>query len=129
MVTPRADKKCEDWKTRYRGVLFFANSISLVQQTFGQGCSARFGDFKIGGQVIRNVQNTDDHVLLANEATAIPDVINRLIKHSKMLGMARNVKETMVMRISRQPSRVRTMTNKNNLIYIPQHTLSMNSKY
>ena len=37
------------------------------------------------------MQCADDHVLLAKEVTAIQDVINRLIKRSKMLGMGRNV--------------------------------------
>jgi len=92
------------------GSCFFTNSITLVQQTFGQGCSGRFGDFRIGGQVIRTVQNADDHVLLAKEATEIQDVINRLIERNNMFGMGRNVKVIKVVIISRQPSRVQIMT-------------------
>ena len=52
--------------------------------------------------------------------------VNRLIKHSKMFGMGRNVKETMVLRISRQPSRVQIMTERNNLIYSPQYSCLAN---
>lgn len=76
---------------------------------------------------------TDDHALLAREAKEIQDIINRLIKYSEMLGLARNVKETKVMRISRQSSRVSIIMDKNNLIYSPQYSslklLSMNTKY
>jgi len=58
------------------------------------------------------VQNANDHVLLANEATEIQDVVNRLFKCSKIFGMRWNVKVIKVMRISRQPSRVQIMTEK-----------------
>jgi hypothetical protein len=79
------------------------------------------------------VKYTDDHALLAREAKEIQDIINRLIKYSEMLGLARNVKETKVMRISRQSSRVSIIMDKNNLIYSPQYSslklLSMNTKY
>ena len=61
------------------GSCFFAESIPRVQHTFGQGYSVRFRDFKLGGQVIRDVQCADGFVLLAKEATAIQDVINPLV--------------------------------------------------
>jgi hypothetical protein len=31
MITPRGDKKCEDWKRRYMKMLFVINSVQLIQ--------------------------------------------------------------------------------------------------
>jgi hypothetical protein len=39
-----------------------------------------FGDFKIGGQVIRTVKYADDLVLLAKEETVLQVMIDRLIE-------------------------------------------------
>jgi hypothetical protein len=37
-----------------------------------------FGDFKIGGQLIRTVKYADDLVLLAKEVTVLQGIIDRL---------------------------------------------------
>jgi hypothetical protein len=65
-------------------------------------------------------------MLLDKEVTAIQDVTNRLIERSKMFGMGSNFKKTKVKRISRQPSRVQIVTDKNNLIYSPQYSCLAN---
>jgi hypothetical protein len=57
-----------------------------------------FGNFKIGGQVIRTVKYADDLMLLARE-----EKVNRLIEIGRRYGMEMNVENTKVMRISRQP--------------------------
>jgi hypothetical protein len=62
-----------------------------------------FGDFKIGGKVIRTVKYADDLVLLAKEETVLLGMNDRLIEIGRRYGMEMNVDETKVMRISRQP--------------------------
>jgi hypothetical protein len=61
-----------------------------------------FGDFKIGGQVIRTVKYADDLVLLAKEETVLQGTIDRIIEIGRRYGMETNVEKTKVMRISRQ---------------------------
>jgi hypothetical protein len=39
-----------------------------------------FGDFKIGGQLIRTVKYTDELMLLAKEETVLQGMIDRLIE-------------------------------------------------
>jgi hypothetical protein len=39
-----------------------------------------FGDFKIGGQIIRTVKYADDLVLLAREETVLQGIVDRLIE-------------------------------------------------
>jgi hypothetical protein len=46
-----------------------------------------FGDFKIGGQVIRNVKYADDLVLLAKEEMVLQGMIDRLIEIGRRYGM------------------------------------------
>jgi predicted nucleotidyltransferase len=63
-----------------------------------------FGDFKIGGQVIRSVKYTYYLVLLAKEETVLQGMIDRLTEIGRCYGMEMNVEKTKVRRISRQPS-------------------------
>jgi hypothetical protein len=65
-----------------------------------------FGDFKIGGQVIRTVKYADDLVLLAREEKVLQGMVDRLIEIVKCNGMEMNVENTKVMRISKQSSSV-----------------------
>jgi hypothetical protein len=68
-----------------------------------------FGDFKIGGQVIRTVKYADHLVLLAREEKVLQGMADRLIKIGRRYGMEMNMEKTKVMRISRQPSPMEIM--------------------
>jgi hypothetical protein len=85
-------------------VLFNLYSEYLTKEVLG-----RFGDFKIGGQVIRTVKYADDLVLLAKEETVLQGVIDRIIEIGIRYGMEMNVEKTKVMRISRQPPPMKIM--------------------
>jgi hypothetical protein len=50
-----------------------------------------FGDFKIGGQVIRTVKYAVDLVLLAREETVLQGMVDRLIEIGRRYGMEMNV--------------------------------------
>ena len=50
-----------------------------------------FGDFKVGGQVIRILKYANDLLLLAKEETVLQGVIGRLIDLGRWCGMAMNV--------------------------------------
>jgi hypothetical protein len=63
-----------------------------------------FGDFKIGGQVIRTVKYADDLVLLVREENVLQGMVDRLIEIGRCYGMEMNVEKSKVMRISRQPA-------------------------
>jgi hypothetical protein len=58
-----------------------------------------FGDFTIGGQVIRTVKYADDLVLLAKEETVLQGMVDRLIETGISYGMEMNVEKTKVMKI------------------------------
>jgi hypothetical protein len=75
----------------------------------------RFGDFKIGGQIIHTVRYADDLVLLAKEEKVLHDMINKLIEIGRCYGMEMNAEKTKLMRISRQPSRVKIMIDQKQL--------------
>jgi hypothetical protein len=62
-----------------------------------------FGDFKIGGQVIRTVKYADDLVVLGKKETVLQGMIYRLIEIGRRYGMENKYGKTKVMRISRQP--------------------------
>jgi hypothetical protein len=74
-----------------------------------------FGDFKIGGQVIRTVKYADDLVLLAREEKVLQGVVDRLIEIGRLYGMEMNMGKTKVMKISRQPSPMKIMIDQKQL--------------
>jgi hypothetical protein len=74
-----------------------------------------FGDFKIGGQVIRSVKYVDDLVLLARKEKVLQGMIDRLIEIERRYGMEINVEKTKVMRITRQPSPMKIMIDQKQL--------------
>ena len=74
-----------------------------------------FGDFKIGGLVIRTVKYADELVLLAKEETVLQGMINRLIEIGRRYGMETNVIKTKVMRISRQPYPIKILIDQKQL--------------
>jgi hypothetical protein len=77
-------------------------------------CFEGFGDFKIGGQVIRTVKYADDLVLLARDENVLQGMVDRLIEIGRCYGMEMNVEKTKVMGISRQPSPMKIMIDQNN---------------
>jgi hypothetical protein len=58
-----------------------------------------FGDFKIGGQVIRTPKYADELVLLAKEEMVLQGMVDKLIEIGRCYGMEMNVKKTKVMGI------------------------------
>jgi hypothetical protein len=46
-----------------------------------------FGDFRIGGQVIRTVKYADDLVVLAKEQTVLQGMVDRLPEIGRSYGM------------------------------------------
>jgi hypothetical protein len=74
-----------------------------------------FGDFKIGGQVIRTVKYADDLVLLAWEEKVLQGMVDRLSEIGRRYGMEMNVEKTKVMRISRQPYQIKIMIDQKQL--------------
>jgi hypothetical protein len=74
-----------------------------------------FGDFKIGGQVIRTVKYADDLELLAKEENVLQDMVDRLIEIARCYGMEINMEKTKVMKISRQPSPMKIMIDQKQL--------------
>jgi hypothetical protein len=74
-----------------------------------------FGDFKIGGQVICTVKYADELMLLAREENVLQGMVYRLIEIGRRYGMEMNVEKTKVMRIPRQPSRIKIMIDQKQL--------------
>jgi hypothetical protein len=74
-----------------------------------------FGDFKIGGKVVRTVKCADDLVLLAREEKVLQGMVDRLVEIGRRYGMEMNVEKNKVMRISRQPSPIQIMINQKQL--------------
>jgi len=70
-----------------------------------------FGDFEIGGQVIRSVKYANGLVLLAEGDTALQGMIDKLIEIGKFYAMDVNVENIKAMRISRQPPTIQTMVD------------------
>jgi hypothetical protein len=83
-------------------ILFKLNSECLTKEAL-EG----FGDFKVGGQVIRTVKYSDDLVLLAREEKVLQGMIDRLIEIGRRYGIEMNMKKIKVMRISRQSSPIK----------------------
>ena len=74
-----------------------------------------FGDFKIGGQVIRTVKYADELVLLARKEKVRQGMVHRVSEIGRRYGMEMNVEKTKVMRISRQPAPIKVMIDQKQL--------------
>jgi hypothetical protein len=74
-----------------------------------------FGDFKIGGQIIRTVKCADDLVLLAREENVLQGMLDTLIEIGRRYGMEMNVEKAKVMRISRQTSPIQIVIDQKQL--------------
>jgi hypothetical protein len=71
-----------------------------------------FGDFKVGGQIIRTVRYAVDLVLLAKEDTILQSMIGKLIEAGRGYGMGIIVEQPKTMRISRQPTQLQIKIDK-----------------
>jgi hypothetical protein len=69
-------------------IIFNLYSEYLTKEALGG-----FGDFKIGGKVIRTVKYADDLVLLAKEETVLQGMIDRLIEIGRHYIMEMNVRK------------------------------------
>ena len=96
-------------------MLLVTESVSLYSECLTDEVLGWFGDFKIGEQIIRNLQYADDLVLLAKEETVLQGCVDRLTEIRRCYEMEMNVEKTTVMRISSEPSLVQIMTGKKRL--------------
>jgi hypothetical protein len=65
--------------------------LNLYNEYLTRDATKGFGDFKVGGQVIRALKCENDLVLLAKEETVLQGIIGRLIDIGRWCGMAMNV--------------------------------------
>jgi hypothetical protein len=89
--------------------------FSLYSEYLTKEALEGFGEFKIGGQVIRTMKYADDLVLLAREEKVLQGMVDRLIEIGRRYEMEMNVDKTKVMRISRQPYTIKIMINQKQL--------------
>jgi hypothetical protein len=89
--------------------------FNLYSEYFTKEALEGFGDFKIGGQVIRTVKYADDLVLLDRKETVLRGMIHRLSEIGRRYGMDMNVEKTKVMRISRQPAPIKVRIDQKQL--------------
>jgi hypothetical protein len=68
-----------------------------------------------GGQAIRTLKCADGLVHLAKEETVLQGMVDGLTEIGKRYGMEMNAEKTRVMRISRQPSQIKIMTDQKQL--------------
>jgi len=87
-------------------ILFNVNSKHLAKEVL-----ERFGDFKLGRQVICNMKCVDDFMLLDKNETMLQGTTERLIRVGRCYEIEMNVERTKVMRIPRQLSSIRIMTD------------------
>jgi hypothetical protein len=59
-------------------MVFVTDSIQIYNKCLTKGACEGFGDFEIGGQVIRIVKYSGDHVLLAEGEKELQGMIDRL---------------------------------------------------
>jgi hypothetical protein len=63
------------------------------------------------------VKYADDLVLLAREENVLQGMVDRLTEIRRRYGMEMNVEKTKLMRISRQPSPIKIMTDQKKLMW------------
>jgi hypothetical protein len=73
-------------------ILFNLHSEYLTKET-----PEKFGDFKMGGQVIHTVKTADGLMLLAKEKTVLQGMTNRLTETGRCYEVKMNVKKPTVM--------------------------------
>jgi hypothetical protein len=88
----------------------------LYREYFTKEYLEVFADFKIGEQILCNVKYADELVPLAKEEMVLQGTIGRLIDVRGCYGTEMNLRMKIeVMRISRQPSIIRIMTDQKQL--------------
>lgn len=75
-------------------VIFFTDSVLLLQWITYLGGYREFRDFRMGEWVIPTVQYSDKHVLQAKEETVLQGVIDRLTEIERCYGTEINMEET-----------------------------------
>jgi hypothetical protein len=115
MTGPVRQKKCENCNRNWKACYLSSILCNLHSECLAKEALHRFGDFKIGGQVICTVKYADDLVLLAKEENMLQGVVDRLCEIGRPYGMEMNVEKTRVMRISRQSSPVQIMIDQKQL--------------
>jgi hypothetical protein len=87
--------------------------LKLYSEYVIQEALEGFGDFKVEGQIFYTVRYGDDLVLLTKEKTILQSIIDNLIKVERGYGIEIKVENIKTMRISRQPTPVQIMIDKN----------------
>jgi len=80
MTEPWGDKRCEDWKRLRQGCCLSPILFNLYSKCLTKETLERFGDFKIGRQIIHPVKYADNLVLLVKEEKVLQDMIDKLIE-------------------------------------------------
>jgi retron-type reverse transcriptase len=77
-----------------RGCCLSPILLNLYSECLTKEALEGFGDFKIGGKIIHNVNYADDLVLLAKEEKVLQDMIDKLSEIGRCYGMEMNVEKT-----------------------------------
>ena len=67
---------------------------------------AEFGDFKIGGRIIKKVRFVDDMAIIAKTQEELQDMVSRLVVTRRKCGMEINIDKSQAMRISKNHCRL-----------------------
>ena len=89
--------------------------INLYRQYLTNEALEGFGDFRIGGQVIRTLKYANKLALLAKEVVVLHGMFDRKLEIGRHYRMEINVQQTRLMRISRQPSPAQIMIGQTQL--------------
>jgi hypothetical protein len=76
-----------------RGCCWSPIPLNLYSEYLSKESLEGFGDYKIGGQVIRTVKYADDFMLLAKEVAVLQSMITSLIEIGRWCGMEKNVEK------------------------------------
>jgi hypothetical protein len=87
-------------------MLFVNDSVQLWTKTLEV-----FGDFEIGGQVIRTVKYANGILLLAKGETVLQCMIDKLIEIGRFYGMEVYMENTRAMTISGQPPTIQIVVD------------------
>jgi len=81
-----------------QGCFLLPIPFNLYSECLTKEALDRFGDFRIGQEIIHTVKYADDLVLLAKEEKVLQDMIDKLIEIGRGCGKEMNVHKTKVMR-------------------------------
>ena len=83
MTRPREDKRCEEWRGVRQEWCLSPTVFNLYSEYLTNKDLEVFGDFKIGGQVVRTVRQAEDFVLVVVEEAVLRGMTDRLIEIGK----------------------------------------------